>query len=91
MPRPLSSFDTYERWQPVTQSARSRRSHGKIGDCEQSTTRVIPACRNQLTNKRHKFEVHSDFGSGLELIPGMPDTPTLPSNLTFASEWQEKS
>jgi len=33
---PLSSFDTRARWQPVTQSARSRRSYGKIEDCEQS-------------------------------------------------------
>ena len=36
-PRPLSSFDTHARWRPVTQSARSRRSYGKIEDCEQST------------------------------------------------------
>ena len=35
-PRPLSSFDTHARWQPVTHSARSRRSYGKIEDCEQS-------------------------------------------------------
>ena len=35
-PRPLSSFETHTRWQPVTQSARSRRSYGKIEDCEQS-------------------------------------------------------
>ena len=35
-PRPLSSFDTHARWQPVTHSARSRRSYGKIQDCEQS-------------------------------------------------------
>ena len=40
-PRPLSSFDTHARWQPVTQSARSRRSYGKIGDCEQSSGKVI--------------------------------------------------
>ena len=32
----ISSFDTHARWQPVTQSARSRQSYGKIGDCEQS-------------------------------------------------------
>ena len=92
MPRSLSSFDTHERWQPVTQSAWSWRSHGKIADCEQSTTRVTYACRNQLTNKRHKVAVHSDFGSGLELTPEMPDTPPpLPQQLNFASEWQEKS
>ena len=35
-PRPLSSFDTHARWQPVTQNARSRWSHGKIENCEQS-------------------------------------------------------
>ena len=39
-PLPLSSFDTHGRWQPLTQSARSRWSYGKIGDCEQSTIRV---------------------------------------------------
>ena len=38
VPRPLSSFDTHARWQPVTQSARSRRSYGEIEDCEQSTS-----------------------------------------------------
>ena len=43
-PRPLSSFDTHLRWQPVTQSARSRRSYGKIEDCEQST-RASVECR----------------------------------------------
>ena len=32
-PRPLSSFTTYARWQPVTQSARSRWSYGKTEDC----------------------------------------------------------
>ena len=30
-PRPLSSFYTHPRWQPVTHSARSRRSYGKMG------------------------------------------------------------
>ena len=34
-PRPLSSFDKHARWQPVRRAI-SRRSHGKIGDCEQS-------------------------------------------------------
>ena len=48
-PRPLSSFNTHARWQPVTRNARSRRSHGKIGDCEQSTARALlyywPYCK----------------------------------------------
>ena len=35
-PRPLSSFDTHARWQPVTQSVRSRQSYRKIEDFEQS-------------------------------------------------------
>ena len=35
-PRPLSGLDSPARWQPVTQSIRSRRCHGKIGDCKQS-------------------------------------------------------
>ena len=37
VPRPLSRFDTYPRWPPVTQSIRSRRSYGKIEDFEQSS------------------------------------------------------
>ena len=32
-PPPPSSFDTHARWQPVTQSARSRWCYGKIEDC----------------------------------------------------------
>ena len=35
VPHPLSRFDTYPRWSPVTQSARYQRSYGKIRDCEQ--------------------------------------------------------
>ena len=42
-PRPLSSFDNHARWQPVTQSARSRRSYGKIEDCKQSSFSVVAA------------------------------------------------
>ena len=48
-PRPLSSFDTHARWQPVTQSVRSRRFYRKIDDCEQSTARALryywPYCK----------------------------------------------
>ena len=33
---PLSSLDTHPRWQPVTHSARSRQSYGKMADWEQS-------------------------------------------------------
>ena len=39
LPLPLSKFDTHARWLPVTQSARSRRSYGKIKHCEQSITK----------------------------------------------------
>ena len=40
-PRPLSSFDTHVRWKPVTQSARSRWSYGKIEDFEQSIIDIV--------------------------------------------------
>ena len=39
-PRPLSSFDTHARWQRVMQSASSRWSYEKIGDCEESSVHV---------------------------------------------------
>ena len=40
-------LDTHARWQPVTQSAQSRWSYGKIEDCEQSTWRVNLADQNK--------------------------------------------
>ena len=42
--RPLSSFDTHPRWQPATQSARSRRSYAKKEDCEQSKLAQTLCC-----------------------------------------------
>ena len=36
VPRPLRRFDSYPRWPPVTQSARSPRSYGKIGASAQA-------------------------------------------------------
>ena len=53
-PRPLSSFDTHARWQPVTQSARSRRSYGKIEDCEQSKI-LVYRLTSQLNLQRVIF------------------------------------
>ena len=47
-PRPLSSLDTHARWQPVTQSAQSRWSYGKIEDCEQSIILCIWFCNDVL-------------------------------------------
>ena len=35
VPRSLSRFDTHPGRPPVTQNARSRRSYGKIAECEQ--------------------------------------------------------
>ena len=46
-PRSLSSFDTHARWQPVTQSARSRWSYGKIEDCEQSNYEITSIISDQ--------------------------------------------
>ena len=37
VPRPVGRFDTHPKWPPVMQSACSRRSYGKIEDCEQSS------------------------------------------------------
>ena len=37
----LSSFDTHPRCQFVMQSARFRRSYGKIEECEQSTENAL--------------------------------------------------
>ena len=41
---PPSSFHTHTRRQPVTQSPRSRRSYGKIEDCEESRGRTVTIC-----------------------------------------------
>ena len=35
-----SSADTHATWQPVTQSTRSRRSYGKMEDCEQCSLKI---------------------------------------------------
>ena len=40
-PRERASGFTYPRWPPVTQSLRSRRSYGKIGNCESNDERYI--------------------------------------------------
>ena len=45
-PPPKYYFDTHPRWQPVTQSARSRQSYGKIGDCEQSIITPFPTVQS---------------------------------------------
>ena len=72
-PRPLSSFDTHARWQPVTQSARSRRSYRKIEDCEQSsnlsdmwrfTFKIGAAQSSFVTEMYEKSSVGYGFGPG---------------------------
>ena len=55
-PRPLSSFDTRARWQPLRRAI-SQRFHGKIGDCEQSTPSAPPPTRATV---RH---LHSGGGA----------------------------
>ena len=54
--RPLTSFDTHARWQPVTQSARSRRSYGKIEDCEQSAGKYVPRGERDVIRSRNPTE-----------------------------------
>ena len=72
-PPPLSSFDTHARWQPVTQSARSRRSYRKIEDCEQSsnlsdmwrfTFKIGAAQSSFVTEMYEKSSVGYGFGPG---------------------------
>ena len=48
----MSSFDTHARWQPVTQSARSRRSYGKMEDCEQSNSTLAKVYMTELSRPR---------------------------------------
>ena len=48
-PRPLSSFDTRARWQPLRRAI-SQRFHGKIGDCEQSTPSAPPPTRATVSH-----------------------------------------
>ena len=62
-PHPLSSFDTLARWKPVTQSARSRWSYGKIEDCEQSICKPIFATHAEITSI-HKSVQQSLFVEG---------------------------
>ena len=50
--RPFSRFGTHPRWLPVKKSSRSRRSYGKIGDCEQSTIMQIPLTK-QVTGRAY--------------------------------------
>ena len=54
-PRRLSCVDTHARWQPVTQSARSRRSYRRIEDCEQSRPIVR---RIRKTRKKPAYQKH---------------------------------
>ena len=63
-PCPLSSFDTHARWQPETQSARSRRSYGRIEDCEQSRAMVLPESFQNLKcfKAQEKGKVLDTFG-----------------------------
>jgi len=39
----------HPRWSPVTESLRSRRSYGKIADCEQSNRAAV----GNMCNQRH--------------------------------------
>ena len=69
----LSSFDTHARWQPVTQSSRSRWSYGKIEDCEKSTLPQTPTlpipilCRSREQFKRI---LEDSDALTLHLLPG---------------------
>ena len=63
---PLSRFDTYPRWPPVTQSLRSRRSYGKIADCDQS---------NSISQKKQRYIYSLLF---LQLTSACPSISCVP-------------
>ena len=63
---PLSRFDTHPRWPPVTQSLRSRRSYGKIGDCDQS---------NSISQKKQRYIYSLLF---LQLTSACPSISCVP-------------
>ena len=63
-PPPLSSFDTHARWQPVTQSARSRWSYGKIEDCEQSNFACFKPLWKWLRWRWRQFYLNQSFLQG---------------------------
>ena len=69
----MSSFDTEPRWLPVTPSVGSRRSYGKIADCEQSTHIVtcVPGINGQGrgTGESGKFEKRKGPGAPLIKLP----------------------
>ena len=64
-PSPPSSFDSHVRWQPVTQSARSRQSYQTIGNCEQSNKPLnylssdLTQCHEFLLKERLESSVPS--------------------------------
>ena len=45
------------KWKPVTQSARSRRSYGKIEDCEQSNHRLLTTVNYYPVDKYYKNQL----------------------------------
>ena len=66
----MSSFDTEPRWLPVTPSAGSRRSYGKIADCEQSTLIVtcVPGINGQGRGTDESWNFEKRKGPGAPLI-----------------------
>ena len=65
-PRPLSSFDTHARWQPITQSSRymrSRWSYGKIEDCD-----MICNAAKKWLNHRKRHHIQMDVTKYLALL-----------------------
>ena len=67
-PRSLSCFEIQARWPLVTQSARSRRSYGKIGDCEKSSA------QRSTMSKKIWLSMHTrKFGNNVTVrVPSAP-------------------
>ena len=78
-PRPLSSFDTHARWQPVTQSARSRPSYGKTEDCDSLYAGLLAVlCQRVITTLWYSLLAGSCFSSCWWLVDLWGPTADLP-------------
>ena len=84
----------HARWQPVTQSARSRRSYGKIEDCEQSKKITISVegiwkgyCQENLLYR----EVWTLACDGVHPDNNLLSTPPRPLPLPHPPGWPDTS
>ena len=75
--------------QPETQSARSRRSYGKIEDCEQSTSRYIKRQKDSLPLDVHRPETQllELLSNCITSLPGRGGDVKPLSQLSLVDQW----